>query len=598
MGASNEASAAWDPKDGPPPLRFPLAVEGRNLGLLVLSGAPEPLKAGEKRVLLAFGNELAQVLERDRLLAAAEEAEELRQTEAARRALFGTVSHELRSPLAAIKASVTDLLTEDASPSPEYRREALVAVNNESDRLDRLITNLLDMSRIDAGSLRSRIQICDLSDTVASCAERIRGWFPGLEISIRVPDDASLVQADPVFLERVVSNLLDNAGKASAPGPVEVEVEAGRERVTVRVIDHGPGIPESARELIFHPFYGLDQRNSRTRSRVGSGDLPGVPRRNGGRDLGREHAGGRSDPGFFTGSRGVDGVSGRILVVDDEIQIRRALQRALSARGYSVESAADGEAALMGAQVFQPDLIVLDLNLPGMSGLEVCERIRSSSQVPVLILSVRSDESDKVTALDLGADDYLTKPFGIDELLARVRALLRRMGAPDGARAPGTESMTSRSTWNNSVSSAPANGCTLRRPSGRCSSRSAQHPGRLLTHRWLLEQVWGHGVWRQRGDLQSLRQPAAPQDRARPQPSGLPDHGPRSRLPVGGAPRRRFCPGGASVISDITLVQQSGRSTVEAGIRSPDRTIRFSPHPPSHQYTNDRVHEIDRETGG
>ena len=95
-------------------------------------------------------------------------------------------------------------------------------------------------------------------------------------------------------------------------------------------------------------------------------------------------------------------------------------------------AASDGEEALAEAEAFMPDLVVLDLNIPGIGGFEVCRRLRAWSQVPILILSVREDEADKVAALDLGADDYLTKPFGIEELLARVRALLRRT-RPEGA---------------------------------------------------------------------------------------------------------------------------------------------------------------------
>ena len=125
----------------------------------------------------------------------------------------------------------------------------------------------------------------------------------------------------------------------------------------------------------------------------------------------------------------------RVLIVDDEPQILQALQRALRARGYTVSSAANGEDALAEVDRFVPHLIVLDLNLPGIDGFEVCRRVRAWTDVPVLVLSVREDELDKVEALDLGADDYLTKPFGIDEFLARVRALLRRT-EPDSRRHP------------------------------------------------------------------------------------------------------------------------------------------------------------------
>ena len=184
---------------------------------------------------------------------------------------------------------------------------------------------------------------------------------------------------------------------------------------------------------------------------------------------------------------------GRVLVVDDEEQIRKAVGRALVARAFSVETAADGETALTSARIFQPDLIVLDLNLPGIDGLAVTRQLRSWTSVPILILSVREEESDKVAALDLGADDYLTKPFGIDELMARVRALLRRAASLTGPRPlhfhtddveidldahrvtrGGEETHLTRTEW------------------GLLEALS-EHPGKLLTHRWLLERVWGPG---------------------------------------------------------------------------------------------------------
>ena len=116
----------------------------------------------------------------------------------------------------------------------------------------------------------------------------------------------------------------------------------------------------------------------------------------------------------------------KILVVDDEPQITRVLRQSLSAHRYNVRTAADGESALDTFHDFGPDLIITDLSMPEMSGLDLCREIRKISQVPIIVLSVKGEEKTKVEALDAGADDYITKPFGIDELLARVRATLRR----------------------------------------------------------------------------------------------------------------------------------------------------------------------------
>jgi len=123
-----------------------------------------------------------------------------------------------------------------------------------------------------------------------------------------------------------------------------------------------------------------------------------------------------------------DVIAIKILAVDDEPQIRRALESMLSARGYQVLLAENGDEALELAASALPDLIILDLTMPGMGGIEVCRELRAWYKGPILILSVRGSDIDKVSALDLGADDYLTKPFSTPELLARIRALLRRAG--------------------------------------------------------------------------------------------------------------------------------------------------------------------------
>ena len=116
----------------------------------------------------------------------------------------------------------------------------------------------------------------------------------------------------------------------------------------------------------------------------------------------------------------------RVLVVDDERQILRALSTNLRARGYEVDTAATGEDALISASKHKPDVVILDLGLPGIDGIEVIHALRGYSDVPILVLSVRENESDKVMALDAGADDFITKPFGMDEIIARLRAALRR----------------------------------------------------------------------------------------------------------------------------------------------------------------------------
>jgi two-component system KDP operon response regulator KdpE len=186
-----------------------------------------------------------------------------------------------------------------------------------------------------------------------------------------------------------------------------------------------------------------------------------------------------------------DSAGGHILVVDDEPQIRRALATNLRARGYQVDLAEDGERALVLAADKHPDLVILDLGLPGIDGIEVVRGLRGWTDVPILVLSVRASEVDKVEALDAGADDYVTKPFGMNELLARMRAALRRGRTtdPDDGPLVTTPDFTidlvakRASRHGEPVSLTPIEWALV--------EVLARNPGRLVTQRQLLQEVWG-----------------------------------------------------------------------------------------------------------
>jgi two-component system sensor histidine kinase KdpD len=257
-------SPTWDPSDpGPGPERLPLTVGNRTLGLIVLTGDRQPLSDAEGRVLRAVCDQLALVLERDRLLRAATAAEVLRQTDAVRRSLLAAVSHDLRSPLAAIKASVTDLLDPEVAREDGQRDDVLRTIDAETDRLDALVANLLDMSRIEAGVLRARPETVDLSEIVLAELDPAEHRWPSVTFVAALDDGEATATADPVFLDRVLSNLLDNAARAAeAAACHEVEVVVARQGPdpAVRIVDHGPGIDAKAREQLFTPFYRLSER--------------------------------------------------------------------------------------------------------------------------------------------------------------------------------------------------------------------------------------------------------------------------------------------------------------------------------------------------
>jgi len=191
----------------------------------------------------------------------------------------------------------------------------------------------------------------------------------------------------------------------------------------------------------------------------------------------------------------------RVLVIDDEPQIRRALKSVLQARDYEIDLAESGEEGLELTAERTPDIVVLDLTLPGISGLETCRRLREWYRGPIIILSVRSGDDDKIAALDLGADDYLTKPFSTGELLARIRALLRRA---QGAESSITEVRVDGLCIDFAKRTVEVRGESVRltRIEFDILALLARNAGRVVTSRALLESVWGPEYV---GDTQTLR---------------------------------------------------------------------------------------------
>ncbi|HUV51445.1 MAG TPA: response regulator transcription factor [Dehalococcoidia bacterium] len=181
----------------------------------------------------------------------------------------------------------------------------------------------------------------------------------------------------------------------------------------------------------------------------------------------------------------------KILVVDDEPKIRMFIRANLEARDYEVHLAQDGvEAVEMAARVM-PDVIVLDVNMPRMDGIEACKRIREWSNVPIIILSVREDEKDKVRALNEGADDYVTKPFGIDELLARIRVALRHAGAATTTSIPVFTAGDLEVDLAKRVVKLRGKVVKLTRTEYELLAYLVNNHGKVLTHRELLNNVWG-----------------------------------------------------------------------------------------------------------
>lgn len=274
-----------------------LSVGGRLLGHLVLGGDRPVLTEAEGRVLRAFSDQLAVVAERDRLSKAAVEAQVYKETDHLRRSLLAAVSHDLRSPLAAIKASVTDLLGDDAEHGPDDLREALESVNHETDRLASMIANLLDMSRIEGGTLRARLQGVDLGEVLSECVDRAMRRWPGLDLvecrggGGRGPGRPGVPgpsRGQPVGERRQGGHRGRCLGHRGRGVPRSREGGRGGRRSWSR---RRPGAPQPA--LLSLLPGGRAQPTARHRPRPG--DLQRVPGADGGRDLGRRDPGWGSD---------------------------------------------------------------------------------------------------------------------------------------------------------------------------------------------------------------------------------------------------------------------------------------------------------------
>ena len=194
-----------------------------------------------------------------------------------------------------------------------------------------------------------------------------------------------------------------------------------------------------------------------------------------------------------------------ILVVEDDIPVRNLITTTLETQDYKYHTAENGTQALLAAASAKPDVILLDLGLPDMDGVEVIKKVRSWSEVPIIVISARSDDKDKISALDAGADDYLTKPFSVTELLARLRAVLRRLSylsMTDGKAQEVFENGALRIDFAAAIVKVNGQEIRLMPMEYRLLCLLAKNVGKVLTHHYILDQVWKNSL---EGDLSSLR---------------------------------------------------------------------------------------------
>ena len=390
---------------------------------------------------------------------------------------------------------MSSLRAEDVAFSPEDTAELLATIEESIDQLTALVGNLLDSSRLAAGVVRPELRRVYLEETVqralVSIGKGATGFYRSAIDRVKVDVGDAVVMADAGLLERVFANLIDNALRY-APNCV-VRVNAGRvgDRVLINVIDEGPGIPHGTEDQIFEAFQRLGDHDNTTGVGLGMSVARGFVEAMGGTIAASDTPGGGLTVVVDLAAPQERCTMTRVLVIDDEPHILRALRINLTVRGYEVITASTGAGALRAAAEHKPDVVILDLGLPDISGIEVLAGLRGWLTAPVIVLSARTDSSDKVEALDAGADDYVTKPFGMDEFLARLRAAVRRNAAASETDEPVIE--TDAFTVDLAAKKVTKNGAEVHLTPTEWGMLEVlvRNRGKLVGREELLKEVWG-----------------------------------------------------------------------------------------------------------
>ena len=446
------------------------------------------------------------------VLVLAEDQTESRRVEEVRRDFVANVSHELKTPVGALALLAETV--EDAADDPEAVRRFAGRMRYEASRLTSLVQDLITLSRIQAAEPVPDPAPVKLDAVVAEALDRCRmkAGARGIEL-VETTDSGLVVLGDEDLLVTALRNLLDNAVDYS-PEHTRVLVTTTRASdytVEISVADQGIGIPERDRERIFERFYRVDPARSRATGGTGLGlaIVKHVTVAHGGNVTVWSKVGAGSTftlrlplrllPAAMTASQappasqpfaGGSSVT-RVLVVEDEESFSDALSYMLRKEGFEVAVCPTGPDAIESFDRSGADLVLLDLMLPGLPGSEVCRTLREKSNVPVIMLTAKDSEIDKVVGLELGADDYVTKPFSSRELVARMRAVLRRRGETDEQAASILESGPVRMDVDRHVVTARNEQIQLPLKEFELLEVLLRNAGRVLTRMQLIDRVWG-----------------------------------------------------------------------------------------------------------
>lgn len=437
---------------------------------------------------------------------------------------LGMVSHELRTPLTTIKGSTATVLSDPSVFDPAETRQFFRIIDQQADLLRDLINNLLDLTRIEAGALSVDPEPTDVAYLVAEAKDIFLRGGAQNDIEVDLPPGLPRVEADRPRIAQVLNNLWSNASKYS-PDSSTIRVTATHQdgHVEIAVTDEGRGVSAEQMSQLFTPYSRVDAADGERRiagAGLGLAICKGIVEAHGGRIWAESEGEGRGSRFTFTipiseqavsdgvgSDYGVHGArpeeSATILAVDDDPHLLRYVRNTLSEAGYACMGTGNPDELPHFLEIEQPDLVLLDLILPGVSGFDLMKRIRQVSTVPVIFLSGHSGEEHVVQALRMGADDYIAKPFSPNELVARIEASLRKRAVFDytEVREPYRLGNLTIDYMEHgvTVSDRPVH---LTATEYKLLFELSVNSGRVLTHDQILQRVWGPEY---SGDAQLVR---------------------------------------------------------------------------------------------
>ena len=449
------------------------------------------------------------------------EIEELRARLAMRSEFLGMVSHELRTPLTTIKGSAATVLSNPSLFDHTETRQFFRIIDQQADLMRDLISDLLDLTRIEVGALSVDPEPTDVAYLVAEAKDIFLRAGERNEIEVDLAPGLPRVEADRTRIAQVLNNLWSNAAKHS-PESSTIRVTAMEKggHVEIAVIDEGRGLSPDRMERMFTAYSPVDGEDGGQRIEedgLGLAICKGIVEGHGGRiwaESEGEERGSRftftvpvSEQAVSDSDYGVPGArpeeSATILAVDDDPHLLRYVRNTLSEAGYACMGTGNPDELAHFLEIEQPDLVLLDLVLPGVSGFDLMKRIRQVSTVPVIFLSGHSGEEHIVQALRMGADDYIVKPFSPNELVARIEASLRKQAVFDftEVREPYRLGNLTIDYMEHgvTVSDRPVN---LTATEYKLLFELSVNSGRVLTHDQILQRVWGPEY---SGDAQLVR---------------------------------------------------------------------------------------------